>query len=417
MLRASFLSLYFFISLSLSLITVDPQGGVRISPASGQVLTNSPVLVQGTNVLQEFNNLQTTSGFISQLFPALLGNLGIQLISTVQATSSVIFSIGSNYYLAIANEGSITPPVTGYCTIMLWNSTLEEFIFHQAIPQNNSRGVTYFTLNGQSYLALASNYVTGPSLLLKFDGTFFQIVQSWYQDQTFDFAFFSAGNDFFLVEAREFSPSIVRKWNNTAFIDVQTLNSGATDVEYFAIGSSQYVAVSYSVVTGGSTTVDIYSVNDTLAQPLQLVQTIQADVPISSKSFQIGVNTYLAIAEFGNVTNDRTSSIWKFNNLTNQFALYQTINSHGAYQWKHFQILGNDYLALANYRTQTSFSTSSQLYEWTGLLFSELANVDSTGATNWEFFNSSGVDYLFLCNSNTGQSYSTSSVLYRLTPY
>jgi len=308
---------------------------------------------------------------------------------------------------------------------MIWNPATLVFNLLQSVDVISNEDLTYFVINGTSFLVLASTNLNGPNLILRFNGTGFQELERYYQHETYDFGLVSVNPNFnYLIEAKFDQPSLIRLWNGTTFNNtVQTLNTyGGTDIEPFVINSKYYFAVSNSFDyqdLGRNLTVDIYRFeNLSVSAPFVLIQSIPAGVPFHSQAMLIGSDTFLAIAERGGPVYNRPSSIWRYDSVADQFVLFQTIMTEGAYEWKHFQLLGADYLALANSFADAGvgYEVSSMIYRWTGQEFAMMSTVQTFGATSWEHISINGVDYIFVVNGNNNVSPNVNSVVYRLSP-
>jgi len=369
---------------------VDSNGGVNIG---GKAVTNSRLNLQGQELLPLFDTFHGSRAFVNQLFPVQLDHMKIQNIPTNNAWSAVTFSISSARYLAVASR-------TGAGAVMRWNATVEKFQGIQSIYTLANEGVAFFAIGADSFLALASTGGSGPSRVLRWDGTIFQDFINFTQASN-DYELFSVGSSQnYLIEARVGDTARIRSWDGSGFntiLQILTPSNNAQDVEHSVINGVDFIAVS----NAADVTI-FFSSNSSGAPSFQMRQIIPAAAPSDTKFFNIASKDFLAVAESGGAT----STIYKYNTNTGRFDPFDTsISSQGARGWKYFQILGADYLALAN------SMADSQIFRWTGQAFAAVASVQTSGATEWEYFNNNGVDYLFVANSGTN------SFLYRLTPY
>ena len=81
--------------------------------------------------------------------------------------------------------------------------------------------------------------------------------------------------------------------------------------------------------------------------------------------FTINGSLFLAFANYKSDTAEKyntDSFIYKFNDLTGKFFLYQTIGTHGGHDVEYFTISGEHYLAVANYNDGTTDRLNSVIY-------------------------------------------------------
>jgi len=80
------------------------------------------------------------------------------------------------------------------------------------------------------------------------------------------------------------------------------------------------------------------------------------------------------------------SFIYKLDNLTGKFFLYQTIVTSGAWDIEYSTITDKHYLAVANRYDGASFQLNSVIYQWYGHQFVAFQNIPTNGATSFNFF-------------------------------
>jgi formylglycine-generating enzyme required for sulfatase activity len=137
------------------------------------------------------------------------------------------------------------------------------------------------------------------------------------------------------------------------------------------------------------------------------LQSIQTNGAEGWESFVIGTDTYLAVANY------RTDSsfslnfqIYKWNNTSNSFEIFQTIAGNGCYDTEHFMIGSDHYLALAN----GYFTTDSKIYKWntSTLQFDLIQSITTQTGHDWEHFTIGSDTYLFVSNGRAGHGQYTS---------
>ena len=130
--------------------------------------------------------------------------------------------------------------------------------------------------------------------------------------------------------------------------------------------------------------------------------------------FTIDGSLFLAFANYhGDIRKYKTSSmIYKMDESTGKFILYQTLQTRGAYGLEYFSIAGKHFLAVANYYDGTHL-LDSVIYQWNGKLFVVFQGISTKGASHFAFFMINGEKYLAVANYNDGRTVSTKSVIYK----
>ena len=125
------------------------------------------------------------------------------------------------------------------------------------------------------------------------------------------------------------------------------------------------------------------------------------------EQFSIDGSQFLAFANYkGDIDLFNTESfIYKLNNSTAKFSLYQTINTYGGRDIEYFTIADKHYLAVANRQPSQQ---NSAIYQWNERKFVLFQNISTIGATSFNFLRS--LPGLFLVVTNTDN---THSVVYK----
>ena len=104
--------------------------------------------------------------------------------------------------------------------------------------------------------------------------------------------------------------------------------------------------------------------------------------------------------------------IYKVNEQTGKFYLYQTLQTRGAYGLEYFSIADKHFLAVANYYDGTHLLDSA-VYQWNGQRFVVFQKIPTKGASYVTFSTINGQNYLTVANYHDGSTYSTKSVIYK----
>ena len=131
--------------------------------------------------------------------------------------------------------------------------------------------------------------------------------------------------------------------------------------------------------------------------------------------FNINGSLFLAFANYKSDTAenyDTDSFIYKFNDLTGKFFLYQTIGTHGGHDVEYFTISGEHYLAVANVRNETTHRLNSVIYLWNGTLFVAFQNLATKGGASFTFFTIAKEAFLAVSNLYDGDTQSLKGLVH-----
>ena len=106
------------------------------------------------------------------------------------------------------------------------------------------------------------------------------------------------------------------------------------------------------------------------------------------EQFSISGTLFLAFSNsYGDTEGYNTDSfIYKLNDSTGKFFLYQTIVTTGAHDTEYFTIADEHYLAVANRRNGSTYQLNSVIHRWNGQDFVTLQNIPTNSATSFNFF-------------------------------
>ena len=130
--------------------------------------------------------------------------------------------------------------------------------------------------------------------------------------------------------------------------------------------------------------------------------------------FTIDGSLFLAFANHhGDINKYKTSSvIFKMDESTGRFTLYQTLQIRAAYDLEYFSIADKHFLAVANYYDGTH-QLESVIYQWNGKLFVDLQKIATKGGNHFIYFTINGDKYLAVANYHDGSTRSAKSVIYK----
>ena len=144
------------------------------------------------------------------------------------------------------------------------------------------------------------------------------------------------------------------------------------------------------------------------------IQDLPTRGAVDVEHFTIDGSLFLAFANYhGDIRKHKTSSmIYKMDESTGKFILYQTLQTRGAYGLEYFSIAGKHFLAMANYYHGT-YLLDSVIYQWNGKLFVAFQHISTKGGSHFAFFTINGENYLVVANHHDGRTRSTKSVIYK----
>jgi hypothetical protein len=282
------------------------------------------------------------------------------------------FAIAGHSFLALAEFFG------NQSTIYRWNGT--GFAPHQIIPSHAGHAFRHFTIDGQDFLALA-NYRTGFSS---------KDPQGWPR-----------GPWFFPLKQTN---STIWRYNASTqqFDEFQSLaTSFANAWSAFSIRGRSYIAVanadSLTAVDNndkytGGTNSTVYQYDHSAAK-FEVVQQISTRSALDIESFDIGNQTYLAVAnteskEAGFLVQ---SPVFRWSEQQQRFECIQLLNTTGATGVTFFNIpgpRGGEFLAVANRWGKTGHRENSVIYSWDKQhgQFATFQVMPTKGAYDWEFF-------------------------------
>ena len=350
-------------------------------------------------------------------------------IATEGAIDFESFSIDGETYLAVANyRNDSTRNIESH--IYQWNSTTNQFDKVQDIETNGARDFASFTIDGQTYLAVANYHndstYNNDSYIYQWNSTTnqFDQIQAIATNGAHDFASFTIDGQTYLAVANHYNDSTnnieshIYQWNSTTnqFDQIQAIaTNGARDFESFTIDGQTYLAVA-NHRNDSTYNIDshIYQWNSTTNQ-FDQIQAIATNGTLDFESFTIDGQTYLAVA---NHRNDSTynidSHIYQWNSTTNQFDQIQAIATNGTLDFESFTIDGQTYLAVANHRNDSTYNIDSHIYQWSSTTnqFDQIQAIATNGAHDFESFTIDGQTYLAVANYYNGSTRNLDSHIY-----
>ena len=190
--------------------------------------------------------------------------------------------------------------------------------------------------------------------------------------------------------------------------------TGAYDVEHFIIDGTHFLAFanSNSDVKGLNTDSFIYKINDSTTK-FSLFQTIGTNLANDMEYFTIADEHYLAVANtFNGATHRLNSVIYHWNR--DHFAVFQNIETLGATSFNSFKIMKKQFLAISNFFDDSDHRISSFIYEWNSSKFEKIQEIETEGAVKSVAFTVNNETFFAFANHFTVQKqYSVQSTLFK----
>ena len=280
---------------------------------------------------------------------------------------------GAAAYLAVANHCSDH----GNCNVVTshiykFDSVFATFQPFQAFATRGARDWEFFSIEGDSFLALA-NYGTPPQFF-KFDGDKFNPMGEATQVTA------TPAPSSHQRHGKRTIATTPSPISDSSFVNQSSGIRYAHDWEYFSIKGESYLAVA-----------------------IAFDQHVQ---PGYNKFNSFGGDFYHN--NNNNNNNAASSRIYKYNSLYSKFSLFQVIPVQGR-DWEFFTVNGNSYLALASHR-----ETTSKVFKFVGSQFQPFATIPLSGVVDWAYFAIDNTSYLAAAcaggsSSSTGSSGDTRS--------
>ncbi|ESP00777.1 hypothetical protein LOTGIDRAFT_140648 [Lottia gigantea] len=298
-----------------------------------------------------------------------------QKLETDSAQSWEFFTIGNQFFLAVANYGTSNSNST-YSTIFRWHRRRKKFKKHQKILTWTARDFEYFQIDGEHYLAVA-NHAKGDeneveSCIYQWNkiSRLFEEYQKITTTGAYDWTYFKVDGFHFLAVANAFNGlttlffSILYFWQGGQFVQFQTMETnGATDWEWFVIENDMYLGV--------------------------------------ANAFNYGPQNFQDID-----THYTNSTIYKLNTEKRVFEKYQSIPTYSAIDWEYFGIGSDHYIIVSNAQNGGTFEQhTSIIYRWQGMdRFVPVHKMATPPTTDWEIFTQNKDVYLIYANANDNTS-------------
>ena len=326
-----------------------------------------------------------------------------QDVSTMSAPSAKPFEMGNTTYLAVANNyNGSTRHVKS--AVFMFNEATAMFELFQEIDTTGAYGMEHFQIGDKDFLAVANQQVgTSPfvnSSVFRYNTATaaFELLQDVPTMGARDWKHFRIGGLDFLVVANMHSDtaykvkSVVYLYDDgtetfEAFQEINT--SGAFDWEHISIGDADFLAVANN--RNGSSYLEksaVYRFNN-VSSEFELFQQIDSAGATDFEHFSVGNTDFLALANFRDAdTTSVASVLYRYNGTAQKFEFFQEFATHGAMDFEHFRIGDVDFLAVANHYKDESFNVKSVVYRYdeSAEMFRSFREVETVAARDWQHF-------------------------------
>ncbi|MBN2132180.1 MAG: M28 family peptidase [Sedimentisphaerales bacterium] len=341
-----------------------------------------------------------------------------QIVPATRAAGMEFFTLAGDSYLALANSGNDS---TNEIDSMIYRWDGTGFADFQAIPTLGAADWEFFVIGDERYLAVANSRDdlthNVDSIVYRWDGVRFIEYQAIPTRGAADWEFFTVGGEYYLAVANMHDDttyatrSHIYKWDGTRFTEYQSVPTlGASDWECFTVGEEVYLAVANRQT---DTAYDAYSIIYRWdGESFTEFQSLRTPGAAACESFTIDDDVYLAVANaYDGSTPDIDSTIYRWNG--ERFDGFQSVRTHGASDWEFFAAENDVYLAVANAEAGPDRDGESRVYRWNGTDFVEFVSLPVPGAVAWEFFTVAGNHYLAAASSTADPSGGAASAIYQ----
>jgi hypothetical protein len=288
----------------------------------------------------------------------------VQYLDTTGAREVTPFTLNNESYLAVAQLAKDIPNSAlsmmggdADVDVVIFKKDKEKFVEYQRIPSHGNESATFFSMGDQSYLAIASIH-SGPKPPLNFKAY-----------------------------------SKIYRWDGRYFYPIQQIYTyAAKQAYYFSIDKRHFLALANGVLPPNETkpTDETNSkIYEWDGQKFVLFQTIPSSWGYSFKAFKINESFFLAFAD-----NLNKSTLYRWEG--SQFKSYQDFPGGGGRAFEFFTIKNENYLAFAN------LLSDSVLYKWDGKQFKKEQLFEGVGGRNFTYFQHNNKHYLMRVNFITG---------------
>ena len=198
------------------------------------------------------------------------------------------------------------------------------------------------------------------------------------------------------------------------FEKVQDLPTrGATAVQHFTINGSLFLTFgNYRGDIHKYKTSSVVYKMDEPTEKFTLYQTLQTRGAYGVEYFSIADKHFLAVAHFWDGTHQLDSVVFQWNGQ--RFVVFQKLPTKGAAHFKFFTLNSEKYLTVANYHDGSTYSTKSVIYKWNGVKFNKFQEIATEGAKGCTTFEINNVTYLAFANyHNYQQKFSVQSTVFK----
>ena len=262
------------------------------------------------------------------------------------------FTIDKEHYMVIANRED---SVTGWkLNSIIYKWSRSQFEVFQVFPTNGASGLKFFTIDGEHYLAVAE----------------------------------------FHDRSTHSIDSAVYKWKKGRFEKYQNIPThGGVACDSIVIANKTHLVFSNQYHPQKK-----YNLESTVYKwsggNFLKFQAVQSYGTFCTKFFRVNGHVFLAFASYckgSSPTQVTKSPLFKWDG--SKFTLFQEIPTSGAMELCPFEMNGEVFLAVANYR-----GDSSVVYKASGARFTHYQDLKTQGARGVHFFVDEGQKYLVFAN-------------------
>ena len=188
---------------------------------------------------------------------------------------------------------------------------------------------------------------------------------------------------------------------------------GAVAVQHFTVNGSLFLTFGnhYGDIHKYKTSSMVYKMDEP-TEKFTLYQTLQTRGAYGVEYFSIADKHFLAVAHFWDGTHQLDSVVFQWNGQ--RFVVFQKLPTKGAAHFKFFTLNSEKYLTVANYHDGRTQSPKSVIYRWNGVKFNKFQEIATEGASVCTAFEINNVTYTAFAHSYNSQvKYSVQSTVFK----
>ena len=322
------------------------------------------------------------------------------------------FVMDGEDYLALAQFDNIDGSQLELLVFRYDNAT-QQFEEFQVINTTRDSGVEYFEMDGGRYLAVPSGDTGLPSFVYRFNGT----SRAFEVFQELGAGGMSVGLSHFAMNVSGNEEGNEEEGGGGADVDAEDHFLALATYFNASVYDATSIVYRFDRALGRFVPFQAFQTHgafDWAPFQMELEPEGAGDIDGGGGGSQ---DQFLVLANMRNTTSfDQVSLLYRFDNVTGLFVEFQAFALSGAFDWEPFVMGGAQFLAVAVHRNITTTRQQSVVYRYnaTAGAFQPFQKIDTLGAKAWRHFELGGAHFLAVANNfDTLNGFAVESVIYR----